>query len=117
MDKKKSYSATEISKFTYCNYSWYYENKYTAKVLREKNKGTKDKYDISKINLSYKKGRDFHKNYYKRSIKCTTIQIRIIVVVFLIIIGYLVVKNYEFKNIRNTTNDNVTFIIRTIKKI
>ena len=36
--KQKSISASEIGRFIYCNYAWYYEKKYGTSALRKMNR-------------------------------------------------------------------------------
>lgn len=84
MEKNKYYSATDISKFTYCNYSWYYEYVYGAKHLRELLKQQSPNYNIQEGNFA--RGLAYHDKFYKKQkIKQLIISILIILSVLLII--------------------------------
>lgn len=84
MEKNKYYSATDISKFKYCNYSWYYEYVYGAKHLRELLKQQSPNYNIQEGNFA--RGLAYHDKFYKKQkIKQLIISILIILSVLLII--------------------------------
>lgn len=84
MGKDKYYSATDISKFTYCNYSWYYEYVYGAKHLRELLKQQSPEYNGQEGNFA--RGLAYHDTFYKKQkLKQSIILILIILCVLLII--------------------------------
>ncbi len=53
------YSASEINKFTYCNYAWYYQKKKFKVEIDKKLKNSATK-------KNFKRGIKFHKKYYER---------------------------------------------------
>jgi len=69
--EKKKISASEINKFCYCNYQWYYEKIYGATEIRRLNSEYSMKNGFeSKTSKNFKRGRRFHNNYvFKYKIK------------------------------------------------
>lgn len=56
-------SASEINRFVYCPYQWYYGKTYGQKALKEKYKAVRVKQDH--VQSQFEKGIRFHKNYYR----------------------------------------------------
>ncbi len=90
---KKGYiSATDVNKYIYCNYSFYYEKKYGAKQIREIRKKNSDnlKSETKKIdglNKNFTRGRNFH-DRYKISITIQDVLIRLIFIFVLSMVLY-----------------------------
>ncbi len=63
---KEYISATDLNKYVYCNYSFYYEKKYGAKELRRLKKEYNEKYGYTNNNDNFAKGKEFHDSYYSR---------------------------------------------------
>ncbi len=92
--KKDYISASDINKFVYCNYSYYYEKKYGTKKIRaiRYEKNYKKYGDTKKIyieNKNFKKGQKFHNKY---KIKKNIYFIILKIVLILIIFSYLYFK-------------------------
>lgn len=65
--EKKYITATDLNKFVYCNYSYYYENEYGIKELRRLKKEYNEENGYTNTSDNFAKGRDFHNNYYYRN--------------------------------------------------
>ena len=86
----KTISASEINRFTYCNYQWYYERLYGRKKLRElkadRNKELGYKGDG---NSNFKRGVRFHNDSYaKMRVQNTLLKLFIIAVLVMAIVVY-----------------------------
>ncbi|MFV0503022.1 MAG: hypothetical protein ACK5LT_03495 [Lachnospirales bacterium] len=78
----KYISASEVNRYVYCNYQWYYEKKYGRKKIVEIAKKKYPYYKNSEIKKNFIHGSKFHKKYKdKRSIVPIIILISIIVVI------------------------------------
>ncbi len=88
-NKKNSnyFSASELNKFTYCNYSWYYER---IKLKPKYNK--KYTNNNSQIKQNFKKGINFHKDYYQnnKKNKINNMAISFFLVLLAIVLFYMV---------------------------
>ncbi len=86
MSKEKAYfSASEINKFTYCNYSWYYERKkYVVKYTKNNNNSITQK--------NFKRGIKFHENYYMRNKKLELIKRTVILLFITILFFYFLIE-------------------------
>lgn len=77
-------SASEINKFTYCPYQWYYERKYGTKYIRQKFRKANPDYFFDKEN-KFLSGNHFHKFYrMKYMIKRVAIIILILATIFFV---------------------------------
>lgn len=57
-------SASEINKYCYCQYSWYYERLYGKKYIREVYKERNEKLGLTDKTISnFKRGIDFHDKF------------------------------------------------------
>lgn len=63
MNKNKRFSPSELNRFTYCPYQWYYERLYGRKKLMELFK-EKNGNSHGSGNSPIAYGNKFHKNYY-----------------------------------------------------
>ncbi len=96
--KDKKISASEINKFCYCNYQWYYEKVYGTANLRKNNadyvksKNLKNK-DMRQRNTNFERGRQFHNSYVRKY----KIRQAIKTITFLIIIFAIIYFIYYFK--------------------
>ena len=61
-------SASEINKFIYCNYQWYYEKAYgRAAIAKERKKFLESRKINNDPSLSnFRKGQKFHDAYYSK---------------------------------------------------
>lgn len=68
---KKKISASEINKFCYCNYQWYYEKIYGSAEIRRLNYEYCEKNGFKGgTNKNFKKGMKFHNSYvFKYKVK------------------------------------------------
>ncbi len=96
MGKKKDsnleISASELNKFTYCNYQWYYEKIYGSKHINKMRKEMLEELgyeDSAKSN--FVKGQEFHNNYddsFRLGIGSNLILSIILVIAIIFIIYY-----------------------------
>ncbi len=68
----KVISASEINRFIYCPYQWYYERKYGKKYIssvkvKEKKRAKPAKKRAQTTFDNFKRGREFHDNYLKNA--------------------------------------------------
>ncbi len=64
---KNRISSSEINKFTYCNYQWYYERLYGGKKLRELKSEMSKKLEYTVNPYSnFRRGTRFHNESYKK---------------------------------------------------
>ncbi len=78
-NQKKYYSASEINKYTYCNYAWYYQKK-NFKVTYDKKRKNSETME------NFKRGIKFHNNYYQRNKKSSLMRDCFFVLALIIII-------------------------------
>lgn len=65
--ERKTISAHEINKYTYCPYQWYYEKLYGRKELRRLYQARNEALGLESSAMSnFAKGLEFHKRYYVR---------------------------------------------------
>ncbi len=108
---KGMYTATELSKYTYCNYSWYYEKTYTTKELRRLSTNINIE-GYKSTNDNYARGRKFHENYYKNHKKSEFIKIILIAVIIMLIYMVISKNGLKFNKSNNSNNNNVnTYIL------
>ena len=84
-------SASEINKFVYCNYQWYYSKTYGDKKLKDlyknRNKKTNKKTNVKNTNNSsknFQKGLEFHNNYLEKNKKLNALEITKIVIFIIV---------------------------------
>jgi len=66
MKDDKTISASEINRYLYCNYQWYYERKYGAAELRRRKKAYMEEMGITSSsgeNSPFQRGLIFHANF------------------------------------------------------
>ena len=83
-------SASEINKFSYCPYQWYYERKYGKKhlvFLRKEVLEKLNKTDATKSN--FVKGQRFHENYSIKPSRKRYFSIFIGVVVVILLLAFV----------------------------
>lgn len=90
----KTISASEVNRFTYCQYQWYYERLYGRtelhRLYREKNQeaGYQNKTDGN-----FKRGRDYHKMEYARYKRKQVIKAVFLMSILLLAVGlYFIVR-------------------------
>lgn len=82
-------SASEINKYCYCEYSWYYERLYGKKYIREKYKKRNEEIGFSYSTIdNFKKGIKFHDNFtFKRNFTIIFKSAILIIIIFLMLWG------------------------------
>lgn len=66
-NNKNTISATEVAKYTHCQYQWYYERKYGTKELRSLKKQHNENMGyVDTTKSMFQKGHDFHNSYFYR---------------------------------------------------
>ncbi|MFV0520416.1 MAG: hypothetical protein ACK5LY_09115 [Lachnospirales bacterium] len=93
---KKYISATDINKFVYCNFSYYYEQVYGMKEIRRLKKiyNEENGYDNKKNINNFERGRSFHNNYYDD--KKDIIKIRLLIYIVLIMLLIIYIRSVFF---------------------
>lgn len=88
--KNNSYkSPSEINKFVYCNYAWYYEKTLGQKYINEVRKEKLEELGISDSAYSnFSKGRKFHNNYRKKEIFITVLKLIILIIIAICILYF-----------------------------
>ncbi|OON99593.1 MAG: hypothetical protein ATN35_11815 [Epulopiscium sp. Nele67-Bin004] len=92
-DNKKRISASEVNKFTYCPYQWYYGRKYGASNLLRIAKQHKNIDTVQKQTNNFERGNKFHSDYhhkYKHEQVKRTIIIIIAVIIVMILISIII---------------------------
>ncbi|OOB80451.1 MAG: hypothetical protein BEN19_04885 [Epulopiscium sp. Nuni2H_MBin003] len=84
-NNKKRISASEVNRFTYCPYSWYYNRVYGQKEIYKRYKNSGVQYPNSTNNFI--KGNKFHKKYHVKY--QVVIRVQIIILLILAYIGYV----------------------------
>ena len=94
-NNKRTISASEINKYVYCHYQWYYERYYGQKHMRELSKKGNNK---NGFKGNFEKGRNFHNSYYKKDKKRKIIIYTFFAIVCLLgfISGVLFFKYIDF---------------------
>lgn len=82
-------SASEINKFCYCNYSWYYERLYGKKYIRERYKERNESLELNCKTLdNFKRGIKFHDTFLiKRKIKLIIKILLLFIIIALLLWG------------------------------
>lgn len=93
--ERKTISAHEINKYTYCPYQWYYERLYGRKELRRLYKERNEALSLDdSLTANFNKGLDYHqKNYNKLRLQNLLWKIGILLVFLGIVVGYFIVRN------------------------
>ena len=97
-NNKRTRSASEINKYVYCHYQWYYERYYGQKHMRELSKKGNNKNNSNGFKGNFEKGRNFHNSYYKKDKKRKIIIYTFFAIVCLLgfISGVLFFKYIDF---------------------
>lgn len=85
-------SASEINRFTYCPYQWYYNRIYGQKTLNEKKATVVVKKTLPKES-NFKRGLRFHEAYYRSYQIRKRIEYLIIIVLIILLIWWYVTWN------------------------
>ena len=82
-------SASEINKYCYCNYSWYYERLYGKKYIRERYKERNESLNLSYSTMdNFKKGIKFHDTFLiKRKIRLIIKFLLLFIIIALLLWG------------------------------
>lgn len=66
-NNKKTITASEVNKYMYCPYQWYYERYYGREGLQEKRKEKINSLNFkNSMESNFEKGLKFHNGYYGR---------------------------------------------------
>ncbi len=87
--KEKYTSATDINKYIYCNYSYYYEQTYGTKKLRQLKKEYNKEHGYEGKNKNFDRGNKFHDEYEISSKLTSTINTLIFIALVLFAIYYV----------------------------
>ena len=80
----KRISASEINKFTYCPYQWYYIRKYGQKYIAERFRQLNPDYEPN-VQNKFVAGNNFHKFYrLKYTLKRVAIMLLILAAIFFV---------------------------------
>jgi CRISPR/Cas system-associated exonuclease Cas4 (RecB family) len=81
-------SASEISKYAYCPYSWYYERLYGRRHIRKLYLERLEELNLTdEIGIKFAKGRDFHDEDFGKG--QSWVKIAFIFVIFIVILAIL----------------------------
>ena len=62
---RKTISASEMNKFTYCPYQWYYQRLYGTKKLNQLAKARNEQYGHGdRTHSNFQRGNEFHHTYH-----------------------------------------------------
>ncbi|MCL2574590.1 MAG: hypothetical protein FWE34_08590 [Defluviitaleaceae bacterium] len=92
MKDEKTISASEINRYLFCNYQWYYERKYGAKELRRLKKEHLEEMGIiaDEANSPIQRGLSFHSRFEKnRRLRMVYIWLRAAVIAAIVIYLFL----------------------------
>ncbi len=87
--KDKYTSATDINKYIYCNYSYYYEQIYGTKKLRQLKTEYNKEHGYESSNKNFERGNKFHNEYKIGSNILSTINTVLFIVILLFVIYYI----------------------------
>ncbi|WP_313527881.1 hypothetical protein [Anaerotignum sp.] len=93
--ERKTISAHEINKYSYCPYQWYYERLYGRKELRRLYHERNEALALEdSMTANFNKGLEFHKRDYSRLCMQRVVwKIGIALIVVAVIIGYFFIRN------------------------
>ena len=95
-NNKKTISASEINRFVYCPYQWYYEKLYGRKHIMNLLKERNEKYGYKNSELSnFKSGLKYHKKEYKITAFKSKV-FRITMAIIFVDLFFLFLKVIEF---------------------
>lgn len=93
-NSKEKISASEINKYLYCNYQWYYGRKYGSKKLMEERRQMLEELgyeDSTKSN--FVDGSTFHESHYRNVLLRKKI-IKLILFLIIICVAYFFIKQW-----------------------
>lgn len=86
-NESEKISASEINKYTFCPYQWYYERLYGSKYIRKKYNERNDALNLKDATLSnFTRGINFHNNYRLKRKIISIIKVMILLIIFIIIL-------------------------------
>ncbi len=91
--KEKYTSATDINKFVYCNYSYYYEQVYGTKKLRQLKKQYNIENGFDGKNNNFDRGNKFH-DEYKIGSSVVTVASAVLYIVIICVIAFYLYNMY-----------------------
>lgn len=92
-NSRTTISASEINRFTYCNYQWYYERLYGSKQLRELKGERNKKIGVENTYSNFKRGTNFHNEGYRKMMaRRKLIRVCIIAIVIIILCTFIYFK-------------------------
>lgn len=93
--ERKTISAHEINKYTYCPYQWYYERLYGRKELRRLYQERNEALSLDdSMSANFAKGLEFHqKNYTNLRLRNLFWKVSILLIFIAIVVGYYLIRN------------------------
>ncbi|WMI82342.1 hypothetical protein [Anaerotignum sp. MB30-C6] len=93
--ERKTISAHEINKYTYCPYQWYYERLYGRKELRRLYQERNEALSLAdSMSANFAKGLEFHqKNYTNLRLQNLFWKVSILLIFIAIVVGYYLIRN------------------------
>lgn len=122
-NKNINVSASEINKFIYCPYQWYYERFYGQKKIleilgRNKKKRIKPKKNVGDVNKSnFSRGNEFHRNFRKRYLLARRKKIFLLFIVSSVILLGLFFGREKFAILAGVVLIIKIIFVRNIKKM
>ncbi len=84
--KKDKISASEVNRYIYCNYQWYYEKVYGKEHIRKLYKERNEKLGLTDNSKSnFVKGLNFHNNFRLKK-KSSLVNVLIFIIIMFIIV-------------------------------
>lgn len=93
--ERKTISAHEINKYSYCPYQWYYERLYGRKELRRLYQERNQALSLDdSMSANFTKGLEYHqKSYSKLRLQNLIWKIALLLIFFVIVFGYFLFRN------------------------
>lgn len=84
-NKSRTISASEINRFIYCNYQWYYERFYGRQYIRKLCNERNAELGLNDSSLSkFSRGNEFHKNYLSGRRRAFLLKLSAVVIILLV---------------------------------
>ncbi|KXL53556.1 hypothetical protein CLNEO_07820 [Anaerotignum neopropionicum] len=93
--ERKTISAHEINKYSYCPYQWYYEKLYGRKELRRLYQERNEALSLQDgMTANFTKGLEYHsRNYRLLRLRSLVWKIGILLLIFAIVAGYFLFRS------------------------
>lgn len=122
-NKNINISASDINKFAYCPYQWYYERFYGRRKILEvlskhKEKRIKPKKNVGDVNKNnFSRGNEFHRNFRKRYLLARRKKIFLFLIVLIVILSGLFFGREKFAILAGVILIIKIVFVRNIKKM